>query len=83
MPRAANRRHRQITKPQTGADSAEQIVAFEPMAQIYLPPAYRCGRGRSDVPLIDRSGGHFLEDICAWGQALKDAKAKVTPKRAK
>jgi hypothetical protein len=32
--------------------------------------------GGSDVPLINRSGGHFLEDICAWGQALKDAKAK-------
>jgi hypothetical protein len=83
MPRAANR-HRQINKTATGADSAEQIVAFEPIAQIYLPPAYRCGRnGGSDVPLINRSGGHFLEDICAWGQALNDAKAKVTPKRAK
>jgi hypothetical protein len=57
MPRAANRPHRQITKPQTGADSAEQIVAFEPIAQIYLPPAYRCGRnGGSDIPLINRSG---------------------------
>ena len=77
MPRAANRPHRQIIKPQTGADSAEQIVAFEPIAQVYLPPACRCGRnGGSDVPLINRSGGHFLEDICVGVRRQKTPRPK-------
>jgi len=68
MPRAANRPHRQITKPQTGADSAEQIVAFEPIAQIYLPPSYRCDRnGGSD----EHGSRQRTEEHVAFGGAFR------------